>query len=245
MSRKQYSFIIKNKGEQMANEAAKQAAATKALTLVKSGMKIGIGTGSTAAIFIPLLLQKIQKESLKISCISTSIRSTALLQGKVPLLDDSLIDEIDITFDGADRVDTTHFHLIKGGGGALLREKLVAYRSKKNVVLVDQTKVSCPLEGFPLAVELVHFGYASTITRLQRLGYIGKLRTGPDKNPILSDNQNVIYDISFNGPIMDPHHVEKTLKSVLGVIESGLFLTTASIIYIGNSNGTVQVLEKS
>jgi ribose 5-phosphate isomerase A len=229
----------------MANEIAKQAAANKALTLIKSGMTIGIGTGSTAAIFIPLLLEKIEKESLSICCISTSTRSTELLKEKVPLINDSLDLEIDITFDGADRVDTKHFHLIKGGGGALLREKLVAYRSKKNVVLVDETKISSPLSGFPLAVELVPFGYKSTIERLRLLGYEGLLRIGPDKNPVFSDNQNLIYDISFKGPILDPIQHEKTIKNVLGVIESGLFLNTASVIYIGKSDGTVQIMEKS
>jgi ribose 5-phosphate isomerase A len=228
----------------MAYEAAKQAAAIQALTLVQDGMKIGIGTGSTTAIFIHLLLKKIEKESLNLSCISTSNRSTELLKGKIPFLNPSLEEELDITFDGADRVDSTHFHLIKGGGGALLREKIVAYRSKKNAVLVDYTKLSSPLEGFPVAVELVPFGYQSTIRRLEALGYTGTLRVNSDKKPILSDNQNLIYDLSFNGPILNPHYHEQTLKRILGVIESGFFLTTASILFIGNSDGTVQTMEK-
>ena len=187
----------------MTHEKEKQLAANEAVKLVKSGMLIGIGTGSTASCFITAIKERLKHENLNISCITTSLTSKELLGNSIPLIDESLRDTIDMTFDGADRVDLNTFHLIKGGGGALLREKLVATKSKQNIVLVDSSKLSSPLSGFPVPLEIVRFGYKSTIQRVEALGYTGHLRH-KDQKPVLSDNDNYIYDIHFEEPIKNP-----------------------------------------
>ena len=133
------------------------------------------------------------------------------------------------------------FTLLKGGGGALLREKLVAKRSKRNIVLVDHTKLTTPLQGFPLPVEIVPFGYASTLERIRDAGYPHvTLRQG-----VFSDNHNYTADIHFSTPIHHPEEHHLRLKSLLGVIETGLFLDTATTLYIAHQNGTVEIKEKS
>ena len=184
----------------MSYDREKQNAAKEAVKLVKPGMTVGLGSGSTATFFIEALLERIKKESLNISCVATSLLSKELINDSIPFVEESLRTEIDITFDGADRIDLKTFHLIKGGGGALLREKIVAFRSKQNIVLVDSSKVTSPLEGFPVAVEIVRFGYESTILRINELGYNGHLRRKAHK-AVLSDNDNYIFDIAFDGPI--------------------------------------------
>ncbi len=222
----------------MSHDKEKQLVAKEAVKLIKPGMTIGIGSGTTSAYFIQALKERVQKEHLKITCIATSIHSKELIGGSIPLIDESLKDEIDITFDGADRIDLKTFHLIKGGGGALLREKLVAAKSKQNIVLVDYSKVTSPLQGFPVALEIVKFGHESTLQRLKKLGYEGKLRKSP------SDNDNYIYDIDFKGAIENPEKHHTLLKSLLGVIETGLFLNTATKAYIAQKDGTVKIVER-
>jgi ribose 5-phosphate isomerase A len=228
----------------MSNEKEKQVVAKETVKLIKPGMIIGLGSGSTATFFIEELKKRVHNEKLKISCVATSLHSKALIEGFIPLIDESLQNKIDITFDGADRIDPKTFYLIKGGGGALLREKLVAKSSAQNIVLVDSSKLSSPLEGFPVAIEIVKFGYESTIQRIKNLGYNGSLRRKGD-SITLSDNNNYIFDITFEGGIKDPmkHHTE--LKSTLGVIETGFFLDTATKAYVAYPDGKIQILEKS
>lgn len=228
----------------MSFEREKQLVANEAVKLVESGMKIGIGTGSTIHPFIEALIGRVEKEGLEIECVATSIRSKSLVEGVIPLLDESLEESLDLTFDGADRVDRETFYLIKGGGGALLREKLVAKRSKKNVVLIDASKLTSPLAGFPVALEIVPFGVQSTIDRIYEMGYQGKLRRDERGRPILSDNQNYLFDIEFIGSITNPLSHHNCLKGLLGVIETGFFLDTAHIIYIGYPDGRIKILEK-
>lgn len=228
----------------MNQDQEKELVAKKAALLVKNGMKIGIGTGSTATFFIEALKKRIEAEKLDIACAFTSLKSKKLLENHVTLLDESLNESLDITFDGADRADPSTFYLIKGGGGALLREKLVAKCSKINVVLIDSSKLSTPLGGFPVAIEIVPFGYSSTIKRIKHLGYLGSLRKTKNGEIALSDNQNYIYDIDFKGNIPSPELHHSTLKQLLGVIETGFFLDTASIIYQGSKEGKVTILER-
>lgn len=225
------------------HDKEKQLVAKESVKLIKPGMVIGIGTGSTATFFIQALKERLEKEPLDISCVTTSIRSKELIDSMVPLADESLLNDIDITFDGADRVDLKTFHLIKGGGGALLREKLVASKSKQNVVLIDSSKLTSPLSGFPVAVEIIRFGYESTIQRINKLGYKGHLRRENQKLS-LSDNDNYIYDILFDGPIHNPEKDHNLLKNTLGVIETGFFLNTATTIYIAYPDGRVEIKEK-
>lgn len=227
----------------MSNEKEKQLVAKEAVKLINSGMIVGIGSGSTAAIFIEELKKHIYNQGLKISCIATSLQSKALIKNSIPLIDESLDTQIDITFDGADRIDPKTFHLIKGGGGALLREKLVAKSSAQNIVLVDSSKLSTPLAGFPVAVEIVKFGFEATILRIKQLGYNGILRKNGN-TPTESDNGNFIFDISFPGDINEPLKHHTSLKNTLGVIETGFFLDTATKAYIAYPNGKIEILEK-
>ncbi len=227
----------------MSHEKEKQIIAEESVKLIKSGMTVGLGSGSTAAFFIKALKERIKNESLNISCVATSLLSKELVAESIPLIDESLRSEIDITFDGADRIDLKTFHRIKGGGGALLREKIVAARSKQNIVLVDSSKLSSPLEGFPVAVEIVRFGYESTILRINKLGYSGHIRH-KDRKAVFSDNDNYIFDIVFNGPINDPEKHHLRLKNTLGVVETGFFLDTATKVYIGYPDGKFEIKEK-
>ncbi len=227
----------------MAFSEEKKRVAEKALQLIEPGMRVGIGTGSTIAFFIDALRKRQAKENLDIICVATSLASQRLLGKGFVFQNDALPDEIDITFDGADRVDPKTFCLIKGGGGALLREKLVALSSKRNIVLVDHSKVSSPLQGFPVAVEIVPFGWESTVKRINKRGYKGSLRLTQNK-PFLTDNRNMIFDIDFKGPIIDPVEHHNTLKMITGVIETGLFFDTATELFIGESLGNVTHLAK-
>lgn len=221
-----------------------RAIALEAVTLVKDGMIVGLGTGRSASIFIEELVKRVKNENLTISCVTTSLQSKALIQGKIPLIDEALQPLIDLTFDGADRADPKTFYLIKGGGGALLREKLVANRSKENIMLIDESKLTSPLQDFPIPIEIVEFGYKSTIERICSLGYQGQLRTDFLTNKIIrSDNGNYIFDITLTGPLENPLGMHQQLKQTLGVIETGLFLDTATKIYVGKFDGTIKILE--
>jgi ribose 5-phosphate isomerase A len=231
----------------MAYEKEKQLVAKEAVKLVKSGMTIGVGSGSTALFFIQALKERVYNEELNISCVATSLLSKELISESIPLTDECLKSDIDITFDGADLVDINTFYLVKGGGGALLREKLVASKSKQNIVMVDSSKLSSRLTGFPVAIEIVRFGFESTIQRINKLGYSGHLRRDnhkKDHKPVLSDNDNYIFDITFEGPILDPfkHHIR--LKETLGVIETGFFLNTATSLYIAYPTGKLEIKER-
>lgn len=224
----------------MAHEEIKKRVAEKALELLKPGMKVGIGTGSTIFFFIEALKKQNALKKLEIRCIATSTGSKKLLGDRFSFLDDSLIDTVDITFDGADRIDPKDFTMIKGGGGALLREKMVALASKKNVILVDYTKVTSPLAGFPVAVEIVSFGFEETIRRIKKAGYKGALRKGEMEKPFLTDNQNMIFDITFSLPILDPKADHIRLKEITGVVETGFFFNIPTDLLIGEKDATIR-----
>lgn len=224
----------------MTHQREKQIVGDKAVMLIQSGMKVGIGTGSTIEPFIQSLLQRIEKEQISIQCVATSQRSKNLLQGKIPLLNENLSDTLDISFDGADLFDPKHFISIKGGGGALLREKLVALSSQINVVLIDASKLSTPLKNCKVAIEVIPFGVQALIKKLQSLGYTGRIRGNP---PTLTDNQNYIFDLEYPGIIFDPISEHFKLKQISGVVETGFFFKYAKYAYVGYPDGNVQILE--
>jgi len=226
----------------MSHEKEKQLIGDKAVMLVETGMKIGLGTGSTAEPFIKSLKKRVERENLKIQCVCTSLKSKQLVGDAIPFLDESLSEPLDITFDGADLFDPSSFNSIKGGGGALLREKLVSLVSHKNVVLIDYSKISTPLQGHKVAIEIVPFGVNSTLNRFKKLGYKGSLRT-IDSKPVHSDNSNYIFDIEYQGAIEDPISEHFKIKQINGVIETGFFFKYASIAFVGYSDGTVKKLE--
>jgi ribose 5-phosphate isomerase A len=222
----------------MTLEACKKAAAEKAVSFIKDGMTIGIGTGTTTFFFIEKLIEKC-KAGLKIKAIASSQQSLdQARQGKIPLIDINSIKSLDIYVDGADEIDPEK-RMIKGGGGALVREKIAAGMSQEMVVIIDETKLVDKLGSHPLPVEIIPFGSAATIHKLELLGYHGKLRLKSDKTPYITDNHNLIYDIQLNNPRPEMDHEEIT--SIPGVVDTGFFFGMAGRVVIGFRDGKVVV----
>ena len=219
----------------------KREAARSALAYVEPGMKLGLGTGSTAAAFVALLGEKVAA-GFKVLCVPTSeaTEAQALALG-IPL---TTLDEtpyLDLTVDGADEIDP-EVRLIKGGGGALLREKIVASASERMVVIADDSKLVKTLGRFPLPIEVVRFGLASTrdmvIEFAADAGCTGevKLRVAQNGKPFVTDNSNYILDCHF-GTIPDPDALDMMLKLIPGVVENGLFLGLAERALVATPSG--------
>ena len=223
----------------MTPEEQKRSAALKALDLVRDGMRLGLGTGSTAAMFVEALAGRVA-EGLKVTGVPTSeaTRMQAERLG-IPLveLDET---ELDLTIDGADEIDE-NFNLIKGGGGALTREKIVAASSRRMVVVADGSKKVGTLGRFPLPVEIIPFGAASTGRRIgaaaRKVGCGGNIvlrHTGDEA--FVTDNGNWIVDCHF-GAIPAPADLAVALAVVPGVVEHGLFVSLCSGVIIGTARG--------
>ncbi len=220
---------------------AKKAAGQAAVDLIEDGMVVGLGTGSTATYFIEELAKKC-KEGLKIKGIASSRQTQHLAESlRIPLIDPDTLTITDIDVDGADEIDLQK-NMIKGGGGALLREKILAQASKEMVVVVDETKLVKNIGLFPLAIEILSFGYRSTIERIKERGYRGILRLERDKSIYLTDNKNYIVDIHLDQPITNPKKIEDDLKSIAGVLETGLFFNVAKRVIVGYEDGFVKIL---
>ena len=222
-------------------EAMKRAAARAALESVTHGMRLGLGTGSTAAHFVDLLGARV-REGLEVVCVPTSERTRAQAESLgIPL---STLDEtpqLDLTVDGADEFDAA-LRLIKGGGGALLREKIVAAASTRMFVIADATKEVQTLGAFPLPVEIDRFGARSTMLHIERvargLGLIGPL-TMRDAEPgerFITDGGHYIVDCAF-GAIDDPDALAARLSAIPGVVDHGLFIGLATAIFIAGAEG--------
>lgn len=221
--------------------AGKKIAAGKAIDYIQNGMTVGLGTGSTAYWAIQGIGERV-KEGLSIQAIATSIQSEALARElDIPLIPFSQIDHLDITIDGADEVDR-HLNLIKGGGGALLREKIVASITRFYIIIVDESKLVDRLGRFPLPVEVAPFGWEVTMRRLSHLGCTPHRRMAGTA-PFLTDNQHYILDCSF-GPISDPAHVHQQVSAITGVMEDGFFIDMANIVIAGSADGDARVLTK-
>ncbi len=217
----------------------KQAAAEKAIEFVNDNMIIGLGSGSTASFFTKKLGEQV-KRGLKIKGVTTSNATTNLaISLNISLLSIDEVSEIDLTVDGADEVDPM-FNGIKGGGGALLFEKIVASISKKIIWVVDSSKIIKKLGKFPLPVELVSFGYTHTLKRLTEAGFNPSLRM-KDGEISLSDGNNIIADLNLK-LIENPIELEKKLKGFRGVIETGLFINTPNKVIVGEGSN-VKILE--
>jgi len=226
------------------SDAFKQQAATHALSLLKDGMRLGLGTGSTAAKFVDLVGHRVKQTGLQLLCVPTSeaTRSRAERLGlKLSTLESTPF--LDLTVDGADELDDD-LRLIKGGGGALLREKIVATASERMVVIADASKRVDRLGRFPLPVEVVSFGLTATRHMVAVLaaeaGCEGDiaLRLGKDGQPLVTDGGNLILDCAF-GRIEDPEALDEALKLVPGVVENGLFLGIADMAIIAGPGGIV------
>jgi ribose 5-phosphate isomerase A len=220
--------------ELMANESEKELAGRAAAKLVRDGDVVGLGTGSTAY-FTVLALGERVKTGLKIVGIPTSNATAELARAVgIPLGTLDQYPVLDIDIDGADEIDP-QLNLIKGGGGAHLREKVIAAASKKMVVIADSGKLVPVLGKFPLPVEIVSFARAVVEKKIASLGATTKLRTQADGSPYLTDNGNPILDCSF-GKILDPAALARTLRDIPGVVEHGLFIGLASLALVGRGD---------
>lgn len=218
-------------------EAAKRAAGEKAAEFIKDGMVVGLGTGTTAAYFIDHLVRRCQK-GLKITAVASSSKSLEQAKkGGIPVIDINSLTEIDITVDGADEIDPEK-QMIKGGGGALLREKILASMSKEMVVIVDESKLVDKLGSCKLPVEILPFAHLATVQKLQRRGYKGSIRQAGSA-PYLTENGNYIFDITLSK--CRPQEDHEAILQIPGVIETGFFIGYAGRVVIGFSDGTVQV----
>lgn len=220
----------------------KKMAAEKAVEHVDNGMVIGLGTGSTVKYAIKKLGERVNT-GLKIEGIPTSLRTKKLAKElNIPLVDLNDYTEIDLTIDGADEVDS-FLNLIKGGGGALTREKIIAYHSKKEIIVVDETKVVKKLGvDFPVPVEVTKFGWNATKKTLEELGCTTELRTIMDE-VYITDNSNYILDCDF-GKINEPEVLEKEINSIPGVIENGLFIDLVDEVIVGSKQGIITLEER-
>ncbi len=221
---------------------AKHNAAIRALEFVRPGMRLGLGTGSTAALFVAALGEKVA-QGLDVICVPTSLATQKQAQSLgIPLTTLDETPELDLTLDGADECDPAR-RLIKGGGGALLREKIVASASRQMVVLADESKMVATLGRFPLPVEVNIFGLGATHAQILRLasklGLSGPiaLRRGADGQPFVTDGGHYILDCSF-GAIPDPETLGTSLNAIPGIVEHGLFIGLAGTIVIGHESGT-------
>jgi len=223
----------------MANDQEKEAAARASLRFINDGQVVGLGTGSTAAHFIQLLGEQV-KNGLRIRGIPTSDRSREQAAGlgiSLTTLDEC--PQIDVTVDGADEVDP-QLRLIKGGGGALLREKIVASATKQLVIVADATKRVPVLGKFPLPVEVIKFAQAVVMKKIEALGAQVGLRREAGGKPYLTDENNHILDCRF-GKIPDADGLARQLSDMPGVVEHGLFIGMASVVLIANGSEVVEL----
>lgn len=219
----------------------KQIAAERAVSYVQDGMTVGLGTGSTAAYAIAALGQRVKAENLHLRALATSAASAQLAQmHDIPLTDWESVRRFDITIDGADEVDPA-FRLIKGGGGALVREKLAAVVSDVEIIVVDESKVKTALGAHPVPVAVVSFAWQSTRDRLQaRFGCPVTPRRAAGDSLFLSDDGLYVLDMAFGAPLPDPDQLEHDIKSVIGVAEVGLFVGLCQRLVIGFEDGHVE-----
>lgn len=220
----------------------KKVAGDYAATLVRSGSVVGLGTGSTAVHTVRALGRRVHDEGLDIAAVPTS-QATAREAQKQGIRLTTLEEEprVDITIDGADEVDP-NLNLIKGRGGALLREKIVAQASRRVVIIVDESKVVPRLGKAPLPVEVLRFGWLATRAMLEKLPSRARLRE-KDGAPFVSDNKNYIIDCQFR-QITDVEQLEEDINTIAGVVENGLFVGLAGLVVIGKPDGTVSVLKR-
>jgi ribose 5-phosphate isomerase A len=228
------------------SDRRKREAAQRALELVRPGMKLGLGTGTTARHFVDLVGERV-KGGLEVVCVATSEATETQAKALgIPMSTLNELLELDLTVDGADEIDPK-LRLIKGGGGALLREKIVAAASKRMAVIADSSKLVPRLGAFPLPVEVVPFGLNVTRGHIERaiagLNLAGPIRLRGGSTPFVTDGGHYILDCSL-GAIDDPERLGEILSMIPGVVEHGLFVGFARTAIIAGAEG-VQVLGDS
>jgi ribose 5-phosphate isomerase A len=237
-----------SKKKALTADQQKKAAALAAMKFVKDGMKIGLGTGSTAKHFVEALAEKV-KDGLKVECVPTSRATFDLAKGLgIPLKDLHDLPRLDLCVDGADEFDP-NFNLIKGGGGALLVEKMVATSARYAVTIADESKQVKKLGAFPLPVEVVRIGLSATVWKMQMaFEAVGIMKPKmslrmKDGKPFVTDMNNVIIDCAC-GVIEKPNNLDIMLNNVPGVVNNGLFINISGIIFVGHADGTVEELKR-
>jgi len=220
---------------------AKKLTGEKAAEYIEDGMIIGLGTGSTAYYAIKKVGEMV-RNGLKVKAVPTS-KETAELAAEegIELIELADVEALDLTIDGADEVDS-NFNLIKGGGGALLREKIVASATDKLIIVVDESKLVENLGEFPLPVEITPFSWQYTKRMVEKFSCSSEIRK-EDGEIYITDNGNYILDCDF-GKIEDPLKITVELNKLPGVVENGIFAEMAEIVVVGYNDGHVEVLEK-
>ncbi len=224
----------------------KQAAGIAAAQLVQTGMKLGLGTGTTVAFFLEALAERIEKENLEVIGVSTSVQTAELAEKLgIPISDLEEYPALDLVVDGADEVDP-ELRLIKGGGGALLREKIVAAASAKVAIIIGTGKrVERLGTTFLLPVEIIPFGYVTTRDCVANAsGSTPYLRTTEEGQPFVTDNGNYILDCKFEQGIANAEQLHADLSQIPGVAEVGLFLNLCDIVFEGQDDGQVITLNR-
>lgn len=223
------------------SDKEKEIAALEAVKSIKNGMIVGLGTGSTAFYAIKAVGEMVQ-QGLQINAVPTSEQTKQLASSlNIPLIDINTIDRIDITIDGADEF-TKGLELIKGGGGALLREKIVASLTKYQIIIADSSKLVEQLGKFKVPVEVIPFASSYVMAQLQSIGGKGSVRKKEGKD-FITDQGNIIIDADF-GLIKSPAAVANQLDGIVGIVEHGLFIDLAKKVIMGEGDRTV-VFEKN
>jgi ribose 5-phosphate isomerase A len=229
-------------------DSLKREAAARALDFVQHGMKLGLGTGSTAEAFLELLAPRV-RGGLQVDCVATSERTAQMARTLgIPLGDLDTLAPLDLTVDGADEADR-ELNLIKGGGAALLREKIVAASSKAMVVIADESKLVAQLGKFALPVEVVAFGHGATAARIgtaaSAIGYtdVPVTQRMKDGAAVKTDSSNFVYDCAF-GAIRDAKALAAALSVVPGIVEHGLFVGIATTLVIAHP-GEVEIIQRA
>jgi ribose 5-phosphate isomerase A len=226
-------------------EDAKRRAVLKALQPIRNGWIIGLGSGTTAAYALAEIARLSRARHFELSVVPTShqIENLAISHGlRIKTMNEA--HTVDYAIDGADQVEVPSLNLIKGGGAALLREKVVDSTAHKLAIVVDETKITKHLgDKQPIPLEVFPFAYKSVQIKLANMGARARLRESTGKvGPVITDNGNFILDADF-GRLENPSKLDRQLKMVPGLIETGLFLKMADLVYVGRSDGNVEVLE--
>lgn len=219
------------------NKDIKQRLGFESAKLIKDGMLVGLGTGTTAFYFIQSLIERC-KQGLKIKGVASSKKSEdQARQGGIPILDPKEIDHLDIYVDGADEVDPKN-RLIKGRGGALVREKILSTASGKMIVIVDESKLVSTLGQALLPIEILPFAYKATIKHIENAGYKGMIRG--DHAYYVTDNGNYIFDIKAQNGFKNPEEDHKKLIQIPGVVDTGFFFPLACEVLIGYASNKLE-----
>jgi ribose 5-phosphate isomerase A len=225
----------------MTIEDAKKTAGREAAELIKDEMIVGLGTGSTANCFIEALAARL-RNGLYLKAVVPSSQATTALAKRLglPVQDINHVPHIDVTVDGADEIDPLK-RMIKGGGGALVREKILAANSQEMIVIVDETKLVPAVGVGKLPVEILYFGSPATRNKLEKMGYIGKWRVNEEGSLYMTENGNLIYDVVFDAPPPYPEQDHEEIRHVPGVLDTGFFFNMAGRVIIAYSNGRFEI----